>query len=281
MKSAALVSLILAAVQAGEVQSNGQNLTSVSFKIDGTDPVTPLVVNGGWQSFVFGKPGDVAIPWFLLLGFNNVEVTVTDAFLPGDSFDVYVNQNYILSTPPVPKADSPDVSDPDITSKPGSGYSNAKFNLQSANSLIQMIPNVSPWKGGAAFIRADTILKRCNYFSKPMILVEEPHLPRDRAETNCKRLDGRLEDLSESNVHKMIEVVEACLGRNQPVWYGKVKWGHLLKKKLVEKPLHCFAFFVNNHGEGDLDYLPCDTPLPTVCEGNFIPLLTGPAKDEQ
>ena len=151
------------------------NLLTTSFQLEST---TPIILDGPWYEFQFFGAGEPAVgclsggcvsssagnsqfvgdpPWTFLAPASGALLTVTDAFLRGDVFDIFDFGTRIGSTSTVevggscvPNETNPDdcLNDP-LTS---SGI----FALAAGNHSITITPSVSPFGGGAAYFRVDT-----------------------------------------------------------------------------------------------------------------------------
>jgi len=91
-----------------------------------------------------------------------VAVTLTDAFLHGDTFSLFDNNVLIGSTPIVPVGgQGPSPSDPAVTSLDPL-YSHGVYNLGAGSHSLTIRVDTSPFagppnNGGAAYFRADAI----------------------------------------------------------------------------------------------------------------------------
>ena len=103
-----------------------------------------------------------APPWTMTVPFGGATMTVTDAFLYGDSFDVFDNAAFIGATPPVPTAPNPTPppsffgcgSDPAVCA-PDPLSSTAAFLLAAGPHSSTLTANASPFASGAAYFRID------------------------------------------------------------------------------------------------------------------------------
>ena len=108
-----------------------------------------------WTGFVFGGVGSVAAPDFTFVSDAPGDtLTVTDAFLKGDSFDVYDFGALIGSTSMVPASSSNTTSDPDAAFADPT-YSHGVFALGVGAHDISLVTSVSPFGGGGAYLRRD------------------------------------------------------------------------------------------------------------------------------
>jgi hypothetical protein len=137
----------------------------------------PVIVdNPAWYEFAFNAPvGSFAFtgvgtapseagnsqyadspPWTFSSP-SPVLFTVTDAFRGGDSFNVFDFDVLIGTTPPVPRFDiSPEISNPeDAVVDPR--FSHALFPLAAGAHSITISLAATPFTGGAAYFRADSV----------------------------------------------------------------------------------------------------------------------------
>ena len=157
----ALMSLIVAATVVGSASS---------IRAD------PITVGGLWQELSFGAPGSPALscgvagcvpsssgnsqsapnpPWTFTLGPGGGLLTVTDAFLTGDAFDVFDFGAFIGSTPSV--AIGGNCGDDPVPCLSSPAVSHAVFSLTAGNHSITMIARDSPFFTGAAYFRVDPV----------------------------------------------------------------------------------------------------------------------------
>jgi PEP-CTERM motif len=136
----------------------------------------PITVGGLWQEFSFDSSGSLAVgcnpmlcipsaagnaqfapapPWTFDLGPGGGIFTITDAFLIGDAFDVFDFGVFIGGTPSVP-AGSECGSDP-VACFADPAVSHGVFSLTQGSHSITIIARDSPFDGGAAFFRVDSV----------------------------------------------------------------------------------------------------------------------------
>ncbi|MHC4550060.1 MAG: PEP-CTERM sorting domain-containing protein [Planctomycetota bacterium] len=117
-----------------------------------------LVVDGGWQDFVFGGQGSSWDRTFNYVSAQPTKLTVTDAFNAGDRFGVFiggsVNTSFATS---VPTAIGPDIGADYDAAAADPRWSTGMIQLPPGSFLIRGIAIDSPFGAGRAAIRADTI----------------------------------------------------------------------------------------------------------------------------
>lgn len=148
----------------------------VAFGVAGTAQAVPIPVNGPWQEFSFtgvgvpaagcrpADPGGTpcvpsvagnsvfvgAPPWTFNLPQNGF-LTVTDAFLYGDSFNIF-DFGALIGATPVVAVGGTCGSNPDICSvDPLSSHTTLA--LAPGAHAITIVPTASPFGGGAAYFR--------------------------------------------------------------------------------------------------------------------------------
>lgn len=98
-----------------------------------------------------------APPWKFVAPSDGATLTVTDAFLKGDTFEVYDNGNLVGSTSAVAVDAASCGSDP-VPCLADATVSHAVFNLGAGAHSITIKALASPYQSGAAYFRVD--LKR-------------------------------------------------------------------------------------------------------------------------
>lgn len=119
------------------------------------DTINP---NSGWQYFEFGKSGS---SWDKIFSFNLINsgiLTITDAFLTGDVFEVFNFGTSLgfTSTPDITQKVS-HVSNYD-TAVLDSRWSTGIWDLDAGSYEISGIATLSPFDRGGAVLRVDTSL---------------------------------------------------------------------------------------------------------------------------
>lgn len=134
----------------------------------------PITVGGLWQEFSFGAPGSPALncvacapsvsgnsqfapvpPWTFTLGPGGGFLTVTDAFLTGDAFNVFDFGVFIGGTPSV--AVGGDCGSDPVPCLANPAVSHAVFSLSAGNHSLTFVTRDSPFNVGAAYFRVDPV----------------------------------------------------------------------------------------------------------------------------
>ena len=125
---------------------------------------TAVPVDGGWTSFVFGAAStEVSGSPFDWASAGSVILTVTDAFLHGDTFHVEEPLGTTILTTPFVVADSLSTcgpgggfaSDPDCAVADPL-YSHASTLLAAGFHSVSVFVDLSPYQSGSAFLRVDS-----------------------------------------------------------------------------------------------------------------------------
>jgi len=117
------------------------------------------LVAGTWQSFGFAGTGWTATGSpFTVSSPTAAIVTVTDAFCGGDRFTVSDGATELGTTSLVPVEGCPgtNITDPDLALA-SPAYSHGFFAVGAGAHSIGVVASTSPYGGGAAFIRYDTL----------------------------------------------------------------------------------------------------------------------------
>lgn len=117
----------------------------------------PITIDAYWTGFSFGSDGTPVsgIP-YTFTAVSDVLVKVTDAFLWGDSFDVFLTGGSLLfSTPSVAAPGGGSSADPDVAFL-DPRYSHASYLLSPGVYSLDIFVRESPWEGGGAFVQVVT-----------------------------------------------------------------------------------------------------------------------------
>lgn len=117
---------------------------------------TPIAVDSGWVEFSFGDVGSSFIgePFTFTLSQAGI-LTVTDAYLSGDRFQVFDNLISLgLTSNPTTTSDQIN-ADYDAAAA-DARWSTGIFGLAAGSYSITGIVTVSPFQGGGAALRVDT-----------------------------------------------------------------------------------------------------------------------------
>src|SRR4051812_22723401 len=118
-----LFSLLLVAVSARHGRPRGiptaqKNGRAHLKHLPKDNPITDLTLDAGWFKFFFGGSGEETAYTFRFVHDDYVKIWVTDAYCIGDSFDLYVDGSYLLTTPRVNTDGCRKWSDdPDVTAR--------------------------------------------------------------------------------------------------------------------------------------------------------------------
>ncbi len=126
----------------------------------------PIVIDSGWVGFCFaagaGNPATSGCQNlansaegnpFTFTAATDVLFKITDAFIPGDTFNVFDFGNLIIST--VAGLGGPTTADPDIAYA-SSTYGHGSAVLGAGNHEITVFTNATPGGSGGAYLRVDT-----------------------------------------------------------------------------------------------------------------------------
>jgi hypothetical protein len=168
------------AAAVGQDQANGTSETPQAPSIAKMAPIGPIVIGGPWNEFSFTSAGSLARgcapadpgglgcvpsssgnshfvgapPWNFTAPSDGLTLTVTDAFLKGDSFQVLDMGVPIGNTSAVPTAAVSCGSDP-VPCLADPTVSHGVFNLGPGPHSITMRAVTSPFGSGAAYFRVD------------------------------------------------------------------------------------------------------------------------------
>lgn len=122
-----------------------------------------LQVGGPWVRFSWDEvpgptftfvdpPGDISEDGYLLTATNQTYLNITDAFLPGDAFNVFINGVLALSTPTVAPNPGINISDPNLAFA-NPAFSRGQLSLSPGTYNITVFVREGTPSGGA-FIQA-------------------------------------------------------------------------------------------------------------------------------
>lgn len=231
------------------------------------DSVSQLIpVDGGWTKFFFAGPGTetafyIAVNDTAVLN-NYYQISITDAYCPGDSFNLYKDGSYLLTTPRVPvilnQTCSGQNEDPNFTFIDPS-YSSTKFMLPGPTFNMTIHVDQSPFGGGAAFIKVDRWLKTCQ--NGAFTLVVDPLVPNSEASMQCKKIGKSLAHIKPENVKEAVCTIEKCNG-GEYIWVGQIS---LKTQSKPNDALGCIALDVTDKSDPSVIVVDCKTPLPVLC----------------
>lgn len=183
MKETIIVALGLSLFCASAAQadeSNGVIERSNVPKGAAAAPAGPIKAGGPWNEFSFATAGSFAkgcapadpagsgctpsstgnshfvgaAPWTFVAPSDGVALTVTDAFLKGDTFEIFDNGHLVGSTSAVPSNPSSCGSDP-VPCSTDPTVSHATINLPGGPHSVTIKAATSPYQTGAAYFRID------------------------------------------------------------------------------------------------------------------------------
>ncbi len=159
----------LVATASGNAEKNGYKAQEKGNRLSVNAQATlPVRIDAGWYSFAYGRPGTLAYRTF---GINNgqvVQLEVIGCFCPGNFFSVFDNGQPIIVTradEPVKIANTPYDAvdcDPNTTNPNECALDRQHFGYGIALLLpgshnISIVVSETPYLGGTAFLRVDTI----------------------------------------------------------------------------------------------------------------------------
>lgn len=222
--------------------------------------VPPLQLDAGWYKFYFGAAGTKTAYSFTFAQDDYVQISITDAYCPGDSFDFYRNGSYLVTTPRVRAQSCKDWTEDPDKAFVDPAYSSTKFSLPGFFNLSLGVQD-SPYKGGAAFIRADTRLDTCRLAVSPFVLVNAPMKGHANAAALCKRVGGKPAHIVPGNTADAAKTLIKC-GYNN-AWFGRLSLLPRVPQKSSD--LGCLAFNVDQPADPTVEILACNSRLPVLC----------------
>ncbi|MET0081697.1 MAG: PEP-CTERM sorting domain-containing protein [Sedimenticola sp.] len=115
----------------------------------------PLTLDGGWQSFGFGGTGSSWYSTFEFTISDAAVLSVTDAFLAGDIFEVFADSVSLGLTSFTSDTTSQIGSDYDSAFASAS-WSSGSWDLAAGSYVISGVVTASPHGSGGAALRLDT-----------------------------------------------------------------------------------------------------------------------------
>jgi len=230
-----------------------------------TANVTQMIpIDGGWTRFYFGGAGtetayyisvnETAIPG------NFYQVSITDAFCPGDSFDLFKDGNYLLTTPRVPSPRNPNCSAPNDDANvvfENPAYSSTKFMLPGPSFNVTIGVRDSPYGGGAGFVRVDRWIKVCT--DGKFSFLTNPPSDNSDSSAACARIGKTLAHITPENVAQVVCGMQQC-NVGEQAWVGRISI-----EKGQRDSLGCIALDASNKADPTPVVWDCDRALPVVC----------------
>ncbi len=116
----------------------------------------PIAVDGGWTPFTFGAAGSgLTGEPFTFTATTAVTLTVTDAFLSGDRFEIF-NFGSSLGLTSVPTSSGDQINDNYDAAAADPRWSSGVFSLAAGTYSITGLAVDSPFGSGGAALRVDT-----------------------------------------------------------------------------------------------------------------------------
>lgn len=125
-------------------------------------PNMPVKIDAGWYSFAYGNTGTLAYRSFGISNSQVVQFEITSCFCPGNFFSVYDNGQPIIITsinplaPPTTGCD-PNTTDPNDCAANNDAFSQGLALLLPGTHNVTIVVRESPYHGGTAFVRVDTV----------------------------------------------------------------------------------------------------------------------------
>lgn len=227
--------------------------------------VVDLPIDGGWFKFYFGQAGDPTAYIFRIQSDDYVQISITDAYCPGDDWDVNVDKKYLFTTPRVPSrncvawTDNPDVAFYNPI------WSSTKFMLPGSFNLTLWTKD-SPYKGGAAFIRADSRIVTCSNAVGPFYLITTPLVPYAERASLCRRIGAVPAHVTPNNALFASQSMTNCLGADSKLWFGRLSIVQMSALKSLEKKnLGCLALSNAVPEDPTVTVVDCEAHLPVLC----------------
>lgn len=219
-----------------------------------------LELGGGWFKFFFAQAGTETAYTFTFDYSDYIQISITDAYCPGDAFDLYKDGKYLLTTPRVlSDGCKTSVADPNVAFL-DPRWSSTKFMLPGKFNMSIWVKD-SPYSGGAAFIRADKRLAVCTKTVSPFTLVTEPLSTFENAAQTCSRVGGVPAHIKPNNALAAAQTLLNCTASHL-AWFGQLS---LASTKKLGKDLGCLAFNGSNIDDPTVSVVDCNTKLPTLC----------------
>lgn len=150
-------------------------------------PNMPVRIDAGWYSFTYGGPGTSAYRSFMIRNSQVVELDLIGCFCPYNYFTVYDNGQPIFSTDVKLPEDStfqpypenfeeidctPNRTDPQSCAADQEHFGFGTSLLLPGTHNITVVVRTTPWLGGTAFLRVDTICTSAEdaFYPKPCCL---------------------------------------------------------------------------------------------------------------
>lgn len=174
IKSVAILAAAFGAVQATDIMNGYQarlekgNRLSVNAQSN-----LPVSIDAGWYSFPYGSTGTIAYRSFAVSNSQVVQLELQSCFCPGNYFSVYDNGQPIImskvdTTNPDPLTCTPNILDPNTCAEDRIHFSYGLGLLLPGSHNITIVVRESPYRGGTAFIRVDTVCTQPDDATNPL-----------------------------------------------------------------------------------------------------------------
>lgn len=241
--------------------------------MNGSRVVVDLELDSGWFKFFFGQAGDPTAYIFRLASDDYVQISITDAYCPGDDWDVHIDGKYLLTTPRVPSRHCAAWVDEPDKAFYNPIWSSTKFMLPGKGTRhgfnLTLWTKDSPYKGGAAFIRADSRVVACPEAVEPFFLITSPRVPYAQKESLCKRVGAVPAHITPANALAASRSLSACMRDHHAgsrAWFGRLSLIQMsLLKSLQAKNLGCLAFSNRIPEDPTVEVVDCNEHLPVLC----------------
>lgn len=242
-------------------------------RMNGSRVVVDLELDSGWFKFFFGQAGDPTAYIFRLASDDYVQISITDAYCPGDDWDVHIDGKYLLTTPRVPSRHCAAWVDNPEKAFYNPIWSSTKFMLPGKGDHhgfnLTLWTKDSPYKGGAAFIRADSRVVACPEAVAPFFLITSPRVPYGQRESLCKRVGAVPAHITPANALAASKSLSACMGDQvdgSRAWFGRLSLVQMsILKSLQAKNLGCLAFSNRVPEDPTVEVINCNEHLPVLC----------------
>lgn len=215
----------------------------------GDSKQTKLIVDEGWYEFQFGDTNSTVMESFHFTTPNSVKLKVTDNYCNGDSFEIY-NFGHLVGRTSFVTSNGckSNTTDPSVAYDDPS-WSHAYWDLADGEHLIQIKVVQSPYHGGAANLRVDSILEKCSLRilaetgredigngnhekggigrggrggnrNAVALQILATRVPFHRAKEACRAFNMTLADVNWYNFNEATDLAFRCSGAFSQTWIG-------------------------------------------------------------
>lgn len=223
-----------------------------------------LALDGGWYSFQFGKEGTYVDTEFCFYLHGPAILKVTDYYCSGDRFGVKDNGVWLGPTSYVPFDHCHTNTTNPTHAYHSPAFSHAAFHLAPGSHRITLKVLISPYNGGSAAIRLDSVFHKCPTLKHGLALVNT-HVPFCEAAKVCHSYDMDLANLDIFNFLDATDVAFQCAGAFSQSWinsWSENSYGH-----------SCLALSTGVSAPGGAINIPdsCNKKLPVLCQARKSP----------